>query len=182
MSKIETGNVLEDFTFDTPFEKNKTLYELVSKSNDKTALLFLRYYGCTLCQMDIHYFIKDYAKIKETGSQLIIVLQSKPESINQTTTPSDFPFEIICDQTGELYEKYEINPGLVETDLLGENTMSKIERAIAEGFEHGEYEGNELQLPAYFILDKNSKVLKAHYGAFVDDTPSVNELVELFKN
>ncbi len=181
MSKLENGIILENFTFDTPFAKNKTLYDVVSKSNDKTAILFLRYYGCTLCQMDIHYLIKEYDKIKSTGNQVIIVLQSKPDTINATATSDDFPFEIICDPNGLLYEKYEVNPGTSEADMLGENTMIKVERAIAGGFEHGEYEGNELQLPASFIIDKNCKVIYSHYGTSVDDTPSVAEIVELFK-
>ncbi len=181
MSKIKPGEILDDFSFDTPFEKDKSFYSLLSKSTNKTALLFLRYYGCTLCQMDIHNFIKDYDKIKETGSQIIIVLQSKPESISSTTTPSDFPFDIICDPEANLYNKFSINPAPSTLKMVDLKTLGKITKATIGGFKHGTYEGNEQQLPATFVLDKNAQVLNSKYGTSAGDVPTVEELVKHLK-
>ena len=44
---------------------------------------------------------------------------------------------------------------------------------------YGDYEGNELQLPALFIVDRDKKVIHAHYGRDIMDMPSVDELVEM---
>ncbi len=179
MSKIIYGMVLEDFTFNTPFEKNKTLYQLISKVEEKTVILFLRYYGCTLCQMDIHNFIKEYNKIKATGSQLVIVLQSSPESINTTATSSDFPFEIICDSDAILYTKYDINSATSKMSMVDGKTIVKVLKATFGGFKHGAYEGDEQQLPATFIVNKNAKVLYSQYGTSAGDIPTVNQLINL---
>ena len=64
---------------------------------------------------------------------------------------------------------------------MGANTMAKIELARAGGFEHGAYEGNELQLPAVFIMDQERKLTYAHYGISVDDVPDPGEFRELLK-
>ncbi len=181
MPKIKNGEVLEDFTFDTPFEEDKSLYEVLAESRNKTALLFLRYYGCTLCQMDIHHFIKDYSKIRETGSQIIIVLQSNPESIRTSTKQSDFPFEIICDPEATLYRKYDIKAASSKRKMVDGKTIVKVTKATFTGFKHGAYEGNEQQLPASFILDKNAQVLYTHYGKSAGDVPTVKELVKFFR-
>ena len=47
--RLSEGDVMPDFTFDTPFAAGQSLSKAVQKT-PKTALLFLRYYGCTLCQ------------------------------------------------------------------------------------------------------------------------------------
>ena len=56
MAKLTAGQTMPDFTYDTPFASGRTLTETVQKVEGKTALVFLRYYGCTLCQLDIRQF------------------------------------------------------------------------------------------------------------------------------
>ena len=63
MAKIEAGCKLADFSFNTPFESDVKLSEK-AKGAKKTILLFLRYYGCTLCQLDIREYANAYDRIK----------------------------------------------------------------------------------------------------------------------
>ena len=46
-ARLTVGEVMPNFTYDTPFATALTLSDTVQKTS-KTALLFLRYYGCTL--------------------------------------------------------------------------------------------------------------------------------------
>ena len=46
--KFQTGEKLDNFMFDTPFEPGLELKETAERVSGRTALLFLRYYGCTL--------------------------------------------------------------------------------------------------------------------------------------
>ena len=57
--------------------------------------------------------------------------------------------------------------------------IMKFLKAFRSGIKHGDYEGNELQLPALFIVDENRKVIKAHYGKDIMDMPSVDELIDI---
>ena len=46
------------------------------------------------------------------------------------------------------------------------------------GLEHGAYEGEEMQLPGYFVLDKDLNILQDHRATTILDMPSVEEMIE----
>lgn len=178
MSKLETGMLLPDFTYDTPFAKGLALAD-TAKAAPKTALVFLRYYGCTLCQYDIHRMAEGYGKISANGGQLLVVLQSDPAGLAKQITPDDLPFAIVCDPDQALYQQFEIAPAESMEKMIDPETMLKIAKAKAGGFRHGEYEGNELQLPAVFVVDSDRRLTYVHYGVSAGDIPSVEELAQL---
>lgn len=177
--KFQTGEKLDNFMFDTPFEPGLELKETAERVSGRTALLFLRYYGCTLCQLDIHRLAAGYGEIRDAGGQVLVVLQSRPQTIAGQVKPDDLSFDIICDPEGKLYETYEINPAPSMEAMVDAPTMEKIKAAQAEGFQHGEYEGNELQLPAVVVVDRDLTVTYAHYGTTAGDVPDVKELARL---
>lgn len=75
MAQIEAGQKLKDYVFDTAFESDVKLSDKV-KNADKTILLFLRYYGCRICQLDMREYAEAYDRIKAKNAQLLVVLQS----------------------------------------------------------------------------------------------------------
>ncbi len=181
MPRLEIGMTMEDFSFETPFETGRSLEETVKRVEGKTALVFLRYYGCTLCQYDIHQLAACYDEIKNMGAQLLVVLQSKPEGLKAQLKEDSLPFDLICDPDQALYKSFGVDPAESEAGMMGPNTMEKVEKARSVGFTHGEYEGNELQLPAVFIVDKDRALSYVHYGKSVDDVPEPKELAKLLK-
>lgn len=181
MEKLTAGQVMPDFTFDTPFETGRTLAQTVQQATGKTALIFLRYYGCSLCQYDIHQYAEQYPAITQAGGQLLVVLQSAPATLAAQLTPESLPFQLVCDPDQSLYHKFDINPAPSQEKMIGDKTMAKLAKVKAAGYTHGEYEGEELQLPAAFILDHDLKLEYVHYGETVDDVPTPEELAELLK-
>lgn len=181
MPKLTVGAQMPDFTFDTPFEKNCILSQTAKMVAGKTALLFLRYYGCTLCQYDIHQYIIQYDKIAATGGQLLIVLQSAPAKLAADLQKQSLPFSFICDPKQELYKMFEIEPAESMAKMADLKTLGKIAKATAKGFKHGDYEGNELQLPACFIIDPSLKLHYIHYGVSAGDVPEPEQLAELLQ-
>ena len=181
MPKLTVGAKMPDFTFDTPFESGRTLAGTAEKTAGKTALVFLRYYGCTLCQYDIAQFAKEHDKIAATGGQMLVVLQSDPAKLADQLKPGDLPFDIICDPEQKLYKEFEIIPAASKEKLADLKTMGKIAKATAGGFKHGDYEGEELQLPACFVMAPDRTLSWAHYGTAAGDVPSPEELAGLLK-
>lgn len=181
MSKLTTGAQMPDFTFDTPFERGRTLAQTAAQVTGKTALVFLRYYGCTLCQYDIHQFAQAHDKIAATGGQMLVVLQSDPDKLAAQLGPEDLPFEIVCDPEQKLYKEFEIPAAPSMAKMADLKTMGKIAKATAGGFKHGDYEGEELQLPAAFVLGPDRVLSYAHYGVSAGDVPTPEELAELLK-
>jgi peroxiredoxin len=176
MSKLIPGNKMPDFTFDTIHTTGRKLYENLAEN--KTALVFLRYYGCTLCQYEILQLAEQYAAIAAKGSKAYVVLQSNPTRLAEQIAPDALPFEIICDPEMKLYKEFEILP--FEGDAkITEKEIAKFTALKSSGLQHGEYEGEEKQLPALFILDNTGTVLTAHYAESLADMPAMSELAEM---
>ena len=116
----------------------------------KTVIWALRYIGCTVCRYDIHMAAKRYS--------------------------------IICDPTMKLYEALDIEPAQSMEALVGDrldDLKAKGAAAAAAGFSHGKYEGNEQQLPAMFIVDKDGIVEKAIYAETIVGLPTLDELLTI---
>jgi len=178
MPKLTVGSVMPDFTYQTPYAAGLTLAETAAAAR-KTALVFLRYYGCTLCQYDIHQLAEKHDALTANGGQVLVVLQSDPAALAQQLPEGSLPFAIVCDPDQALYQQFAIGSAADMPELVGGSTMMKVTRAKAAGFQHGEYEGNELQLPAVFVMDGSRTLTFAHYGKNAADLPSPDALALL---
>lgn len=174
LDRVHPGDVLEDFTYTTPWTTGK----LSDNGGKKTVLMFLRYYGCTICQLDLMRLKQEYDKLTAAGARALVVLQSDPALIREQVDPGHFPFQIVCDPDQTLYHRYHVAPALSMEGMADLAVLGKIGQAQAAGLTHGKYEGDELQLPAVFLLDGENRVLKAHYAAKAADLPTVDELVD----
>lgn len=153
--------------------------ELIAKSG-KTAIVFLRYYGCSLSQFDVATYAKGFNEITADGNSLVVGIQSTPDSIKKQC-PIDVPFDIICDPEAKLYKELDIQPVDSMDKAAGEMTVKKIEflRSTTD-IQHGDFEGIEEQLPAYFVVDADMNVLVAHYSAEMGDVPTIEDFKNLF--
>ena len=184
MSKVVVGQVMPDFSFSTDRHFENRLSEVVKKA-DKTVLWVLRYIGCPPCQYDVHCIAENYARFQEKNAQVYVVMQSSRESVQTALSQTPIPFEIICDETQSIYESFSIEATQTREERLPKTEEGKLmlEKKLARvkegGFVHGSYEGNEQQLPAMFIVDKNRVVLYAHYAKDMIDMPEVDQVLEL---
>lgn len=177
MSRININDTLPDFQITTSLHDDVKLSDLVKQ---KTVFWIIRYIGCTVCRYDVHLLANNYQKIKDKGYDLFVVMQSDKAHIISELKDANIPFEIICDNKQEIYKTLEINPAASKEDMVKnkEKLAAKVANAKALGFKHGYYEGDELQLPALLITDKDLKVTYVHYGNDITDMPSVDELIE----
>lgn len=90
MAKINVGEKMENFVFDTPYKRGMDLETVVG--GKKTGLLFSRYYGCSLCRYDMIQLKEQYEKITATGGQVVFVLQSDPDLLARNFTENEYPF------------------------------------------------------------------------------------------
>lgn len=174
--RITIGDVMEDFVVSTPYRERISLSDAMEGS--AAVLYFLRYYGCTLCQLDMHTIASDHPRYKERGLKVLVVLQSAPETIREQLNENYEPFMVICDEDQTLYKQLGIEPAKSKEELIGGDSADKVAQARTEGFTHGKYEGEELQLPAVFVLDKDRKVLLSHYGSNAADIPNVETVLD----
>jgi peroxiredoxin len=178
MARLAAGDKAPDFTFQTPWEKKRNFFE--ETRGGKSILFFLRYYGCTTCQLEIHNLIKNHSRFTAAGASVYVVLQSEAATITEAASREDIPFVLILDPGQGLYAAYGIGSREEGKEYTAAHQEKK-KRAIAQGFSHGKYEGNEQQLPAIFILDKDHTVVFAHYGEEVSDVPDQERLLEILR-
>ncbi len=179
MAKLEIGQIMPDFEYVTPFSAGHTLAETAARA-PKTALVFLRYWGCPLCQYDIHLLAQAHAELTAHGGRLLVVLQSDPAGLaEQLGTADKLPFPIICDPEQKLYKQFVIQPASSMAKMADLKMVGRIIKATKLGFKHGAYESDEQQLPAAFVIDGDRKILYAHYAKSVSDMPDAAELAKL---
>ena len=68
MAKINVGEKMENFVFDTPYKRGMDLKTIVG--GKKTGLLFSRYYGCSLCRYDMIQLKEQYDKTVEAINEI----------------------------------------------------------------------------------------------------------------
>lgn len=178
--KLEVGMKMPEIIYDTPYERNKSYLEEIK--NQKSVLLFLRYYGWRVCQVDLLELKESYEIFLDNNINLKVVLQSDPDKLKDTLGENPLPFEIICDPEQELYKEFEIGSAVSKLKLAGgAKTLVKINKAEKLGLVHGEYEGEELQLPAIFIIDENGTIEYTKYAKNLADMPSAKDIIILLE-
>lgn len=167
-----------DFTYQTANEQGFTLYDTL-KQADKTFLYFSRYLGCPFCQVDILELCEQYERFTEQNAQVLLVLQSSPETIREQSVLKEPSFPIICDPDMQLYQLYQVRSAEKMSKMIRPNKklFHKISVLLKKGLKHGKYEGNEQQLPAIFLLDRSANLLRSHQAAHISDLPDVEELL-----
>jgi thioredoxin-dependent peroxiredoxin len=167
--KLQPGDMAPDFTFETPWEKGLTFSDCAK--GKPAVLVFLRYYGCPVCQMDMANLKNEISLFEKKEARLFIVIQSSPETVSSLTARQDWPFTIICDANGDIFEKYQVAPGGIIKYLHPAGLIAAL-RATSKGYRHGKFEGHETQLPAFFVVDSSRGITFAHYGDNIVDIPS----------
>ena len=183
MAKLVKGDKFPDFRFDTAFQNDMTITDVVN--GKETFFWFLRYIGCTICRWDVHMLTQRYNEFVEKGVNVVVVMQSTPEIVQRDLNGEKLPFYLICDSKQELYTTLELNVAenqqrkVPNEDALARLTVKR-EGAKASGFVHGDYEGNEQQLPAFFAVDGEMNVLEAHYARNLGDMPFAKEVLDKY--
>ena len=179
--KLSVGDKFPNFSYSTGWEEGKSTDELFAKA-DKTVFWVLRYIGCTVCRLDVEMIKKRYADFTAKGAQVCVLMQSDPAHIQREFGDAGLPFDLICDSSQEIYKALDIQPAKSKLGLLGSiSDLGKFRKKAAKckeyGFEHGDYEGNELQLPAMFIVDRDGTVVFSHYAKGIADMPLIDEVL-----
>jgi peroxiredoxin len=173
-SKLTIGNKALDFKFKTPWDGEVNFYDAVG--NNPAVLIFMRYYGCPVCQMEMAKIKQEINSAGKKGARVFVILQSETEIIASLIKKDDFPFTIICDPQGKVFQLYGVEAGGLVKYLHPAGLIAAI-KAISKGFMHGKFEGKETQLPAAFAMAADKVINYAHYGTNISDMPSLDKIV-----
>jgi len=173
-SKLMIAKKAPDFQFKTPWDDEANFYKAVG--NHPAVLIFLRYYGCPVCQMEMIKIKQQIDLVSKIGGRVFVVLQSTPETLASLTKKEDWPFTIISDPQGKVFQLYGVDAGGIIKYLHPAGLIAAI-KAISRGFRHGKFEGKETQLPAAFAMTADKLIKYGYYGENIGDVPSLANMI-----
>jgi peroxiredoxin len=168
-SKLAIGDKAPDFRFRTPWDEETNFYDAVG--NKPAVLIFLRYYGCPVCRMEMTRIKQEIDLSRQKQGRVFVVLQSTPQTLASLINKEYWPFTIICDPQGKVFQLYGAESGIIK--YLHPAGLIAAITAIRRGFRHGKFEGKETQLPAAFAMNADKIIKYAHYGENISDIPSL---------
>ncbi|MHB8910206.1 MAG: redoxin domain-containing protein [Syntrophales bacterium] len=170
---LNVGDAAPDFDFETPWKDPSTLYHVLN--DGPVILIFLRYLGCPVCQMEMAKIRNDMKIASKRKMTVLVVLQSSIDTISDSCKEDDWPFRIDCDPRARIFKRYCVEAGGIVTYLHPLGLLAAT-RAIFLGKRHGTFEGKETQLPAAFVISSERIITFSYYGKRIDDVPSLEEL------
>jgi peroxiredoxin len=154
----------------------------LSKPRQKLLLLaFFRYASCPLCNLRVHELIKNHHALKD-HLDIVAIFQSPPDKIKQYVGKQAIPFPIIPDPEKKLYQLYGVESSWLG---FGKAWTIKISQVFDAVLKHkylpGTIEGEINRIPADFIIDTDSKIIKAYYGNDIGDHLPLADIFSLVK-
>jgi len=135
--------------------------ELAQFKGQKVVLIFSRYFGCNICQLDLKTLLSRKEEIYEKGAKIFYVTQSGEKVSRSFIKKENIDFPVIPSSKEGLYKDYGL--GLMTTEAVTE-VRAKMKEATLLGIEHGEYEGWEKQGPGQFIINEDGKIIHSKKG------------------
>jgi len=156
---IKVGDKAPPFKSDSYNAGMIDLGELIGKQ--KIVLIFSRYFGCPICQLDLNILMEAVPEINNKGAKLLYITQSGEKVAQEFITKYSIGFPVIPSLKDELYAEYGL--GLMTAGAVTE-VKSKFKEAIKQGLQHGDYEGWEKQGPGQFVIDEQGNLIHAKKG------------------
>jgi len=158
-NKLKVGDKAPLFEKDSYNAGRISLTQFIGKQ--KVVLIFSRYFGCPICQLDLNILLENVPKIREKGAKLIYITQSGEKVANEYIKRYSIDFPVVFSAKEDLYAEYGLG-------MMNAATFSKVrgrlKEAKSQGIEHGDYEGWEKQGPGQFVIDEAGKIVHAEKG------------------
>ena len=161
MGKISVGEKAPLFKADSYNAGPIDLAELIGKQ--KIVLIFSRYFGCPICQVDLKELIENLPEIEGKGAKVVYITQSSKEKADEFINKYEITFPVIpspqeSKKVFTLYKLYDL--GMMSVGAV-KNVPGKLKQAKNAGIEHGDYEGWEKQCPGQFVIGEDGNIIQA---------------------
>ena len=143
-------------------------------------LQFRRYSGCPVCNLHLRTIAGRHDELLAAGILETAVFHSSAETMRDLQ--AEFPFALVADPDKRLYAEFGVERKISASIALRLRTFKAAARALmsAPSLRGATGKGEEHRmLPADFLIDTDGRLLAAHYGKFVDDHWSVDDLLGL---
>jgi peroxiredoxin len=185
--KLEVGQTAPDFIATDIYGNQVKLSVYKGK---KIILSFYRNVNCPFCNRRVHQIMGNNLRFKNAGAQLLFLFESSNEKLASSSFHKGIsPWPLIGDPQKRIYQSYGVENSALK--MMKTMFVANVAQAKKETKELNLPKDNDASMsliPADFFIDENFRIVKAHYGAHLDDHVSIDELkafagiVDVFKN
>jgi len=157
--KLKVGDEAPLFKLDSYNAGSIDLVELIEKQ--RIVIIFSRYFGCPICQLDLKELMERLSEIEETGAKLLYITQSSEEIAKNFIEEENISFPVIPSSKDKLYAEYGLGKMTLGTI---KKVPGKLKAAKKAGISHGPKEGTESQCPGQFVIENNGQLIHLKKG------------------
>ncbi len=168
---LNKGDKAPDFTVKNQMGKSIQLKEELKKGS--VVLVFYRGQWCPYCNKQLSALQDSLSMITDKGAQLIAVSPEKPENIFKTVEKTNATYSVVSDNKLEIMNAYKV------TYALDEVMTKKFKGYGMDLNEINGSNGNNLPIPAVYIINKSGIITYRYFDENYAKRPSVKEILSL---
>ena len=175
--KLKIGNSAPLFTAEAMTGK---IVSLDDYRNNNLLIKFYRFSSCPICNLHLRNFVKHFDDIQQQGLSVLCVFHSPISSMKKNQAHA-LPSELIADPEKKIFRSYGVESSW--TGMISWNVVRDYFFAMKAGLPSGmlSHDGGIKGHPADFIINRDGKLVFAHYGRNYADSLSVADIVTIAK-
>jgi peroxiredoxin len=136
-------------------------------------VMFMRHFGCAFCREHLIRMGRAAGEFDAAGAEVIAVFQYSAEATRDFCASRKVPFECLGDPLREAYG--EVSLGRAKRkQVLSLKIARRYVTALGVGAVGAGAKGGDMaQLPGTFVIDREGRVVLAHYAESSADNPPV---------
>lgn len=168
---LNVGDIAPDFTAKNQNNKDIKLKELLKSG--PVVILFYRGEWCQYCNRQLKALEDSLALISAKGANIIAISPEKLENINKTIEKTKVTYNVVTDENSQIMTAYKV------AFELDEKTTEKYKGYGINLMERNGSNGNNLPVPAVYIISKEGKIT---YRYFDENYRKRASVLEILKN
>jgi peroxiredoxin len=149
-------------------------------------VVFLRYFGCPFCQLQVVSLRDDHDRIRRAGADVGLVGHGDPDAAAEFVSAKRLPFPLLLDRDRGTYRAYGLIQGKAMQVLSPRVALPWVKAELSsETRQRGLKGGSFLQMPGTFVVDtrgvvvaRGGTVRMAHRNRNFADAPSIDRILE----
>jgi hypothetical protein len=138
----------------------------------------MRFAACPVCNFRVHELMKAKDKLKKQNTQIVLVYESESQNLLEYVSGESYPFTFIADPENKLYDLYSVERSFGKLMLsLFKGMIHKAKTGKGLFRKNIQLDGSVTRIGAEFLINRNRKIIIAHYGKFLGDNLPIKEIL-----
>ncbi len=167
---LDVGDIAPDFTAKNQNNKDIKLKELLKSG--PVVILFYRGEWCPYCNRQLKALEDSLALISAKGANIVAISPEKLENINKTIEKTKVTYNVVTDEASQIMNAYKV------AFELDEKTTEKYKGYGINLIERNGSNGNNLPVPAVYIISKEGKITYRYFDVDYKKRASVQEILK----